>query len=107
MNKTFRFLILATLLLVTSHSAHAQKIIMGEIINVNYRYMTAFSDLSRPYVQSGDIVEIYNDGVFVTYLKVSETSTAISKLIPIKRKGPYKTQIDFKKNKHWISGQKD
>ncbi|MCD4780876.1 MAG: hypothetical protein K8S27_10070 [Candidatus Omnitrophica bacterium] len=97
MKKIFHFLTIITFITLSDHYASAQKVIMGEIINVNYRYLTAFSDLSRPYVQPGDIVEIYSDGMFVTYLKVSETSTAISKLIPIKRKGPYKTQINFKK----------
>ncbi|VAX34869.1 hypothetical protein MNBD_UNCLBAC01-1539 [hydrothermal vent metagenome] len=70
--------------------------ISGEIINVNYKYNIAFTDLSSHYLSVGDIVEVRKGRIFVTYLEVSEASGAISKLISVKGSGKYETKVDFK-----------
>ena len=69
---------------------------IGEIININYEYEIAFTDLSGDYLKQKDIVEIRKDGKFIAYLQVSQSTAAISRLIPIKNHPIYKTDIDFK-----------
>lgn len=73
----------------------AKEEVIGEIININYKYKIAFTDLNNYHLQPGDIVEIYKDNQFLTYLEVSESSSAISKLISLKDKGEYDTGVKF------------
>lgn len=76
--------------------AFAQEKVAGEIININHQYKIAFTDISSDYLRKGDLVEIYADQNFVSYLEVAETSSAISKLIPPTQPGKSKG-IDFSK----------
>lgn len=52
----------------------------GEIINVNYRYKVAFTDLTRQSISQGDYVEVLNQNEVVLQLKVLEASDVLSKL---------------------------
>lgn len=83
-------------LLSSAWYAFAQEKVTGEIINVNHQYKIAFTDISSDYLRKGDLVEIYADGNFVSYLEVSEASGAISKLIPATQPGKSKG-VDFSK----------
>ncbi len=92
-------LILAIFLSISPTIVFSASDISGEIINVNRKYKIAFTDLSNQYLKSGDIVEVRNRGEFVTYLEVSESSGAISKLVAVRVKGKYETKISFKRIK--------
>ncbi len=83
-------------LLSSAWYAFAQEKVTGEIINVNHQYKIAFTDISSDYLHKGDLVEIYADENFVSYLEVSEASSAISKLIPPTQPGKSKG-MDFSK----------
>ncbi len=78
-----------------SGNVFAQEEVYGEIINVNKKYKIAFTDLSSMDLKKGDIVEIYQEGHFITHLEVAETSSAISKLIPSRRKGKFAMRMEF------------
>ncbi|MCA9401970.1 MAG: hypothetical protein KC713_10100, partial [Candidatus Omnitrophica bacterium] len=56
----------------------------SEIINVNDQYKVAFSDLTSPEVQIGDIIVVYVSPEQKTYLEVYETNPIMSKLGPVK-----------------------
>jgi len=85
-------------LLATIYSiAFSQEKIEGEIINVNHQYRIAFTDVSSHYLRVTDIVEVYAEGNFLGYLEVAETSGIISKLIPVRQKVNFKTDINFPK----------
>ncbi|MCA9408476.1 MAG: hypothetical protein KC733_07290 [Candidatus Omnitrophica bacterium] len=75
--------------------AQSRDEISGEIINVNHHYKIAFTDLSSSSLSSGDLVKIIRDGKFITYLEVSEASSAITKLIPVEGRGSFNTNVDF------------
>jgi hypothetical protein len=74
----------------------AQAETVGEIININYDYNIAFTDLTNSNLQKGDIVKILKDKKLITYLEVSDVSSAISKLIPIQKPREYATDVDFR-----------
>ncbi|MBU0469827.1 MAG: hypothetical protein KKD07_04670 [Candidatus Omnitrophica bacterium] len=97
--KSFVFLFTAVFLLIASKASYANDQISGEIININYKYKIAFTDLSNLHLQNRDIVEITKDGNHITYLEVLESSGAISKLVPYKRKREFFTGEDFQKVK--------
>jgi hypothetical protein len=88
--------ILSLFFLGLAWHAFAQEKVTGEIININHQYKIAFTDISSDYLRKGDLVEIYADGNFVSYLEVSEASGAISKLIPPTQPGKSKG-ADFSK----------
>jgi hypothetical protein len=77
--------------------ALAEEAVVGEIININYQYEIAFTDLSDYHLQDGDIVEVRENNQFLTYLEVSSASEAISKLVPVQNEAEYKTNIPFSK----------
>ena len=82
--------------LFVSFKGYAEPMASGEIINVNYKYQIAFTDLSSRYLKVGDTVAVYDKNTLITHLKVSEASGAIAKLVPIRVNGPYQTKINFK-----------
>ncbi len=86
--------ILTALLTCNQKISIAQSQANGEIININYQYKIAFTDLSDFHLDSGDIVEIYDGLNLLTHLKVSETTSVLSKLIAIDN-GQFKTEIPF------------
>ena len=88
--------IFVLILSLFSSWAFAMGNVSGEIININQQYKIAFTDLSSPELRVGDIVEVSDRGQFITYLKVSEASNVISKLVAITQKGEYQTKVDFK-----------
>lgn len=94
LNKYITFIVLC--LLCPAWHAYAQEKVTGEIININHQYKIAFTDIGSEYLRKGDLVEIYTDGKFVSYLEVSEASGAISKLIPPTQQGKSKG-ADFSK----------
>ncbi len=73
------------------------KEINGEIINVNYKYKIAFTDLTDEQLKKGDIVGIYRDRVLVAYMEVIAPGSVISKLSWRERVGRYKNSVDFSK----------
>ncbi len=77
-------------------NGYAQKKVLGEIININYKFRIAFTDLSSFQLSVGEIVEVYQDGKLITDLKVSEVSSAISKLVPQDDQGSSTNYSDFK-----------
>ena len=68
------------------------KISRGEIININYQYKIAFTDLSNYSLSDGDIVEVLENNKAIDYLEVSEASDAISKLSPVQNNKNYSTK---------------
>lgn len=89
------FLILL-LLLNYSPAASAEYPPNGEIININQQYKIAFTDLNNRYLQIGDIVGIYKDGTCIFYLEVLASSSAISKLAPVKQGEFFNRNVDFR-----------
>ena len=78
-------------------SANESQEFIGEIINVNQEYEIAFTDLSSYHLKINDIVGIYRGNEVLTYLQVAESSSAISKLIPVNKDNEkFSTDIDFK-----------
>ena len=75
----------------------AQSKVVGEIINVNQDYRIAFSDLNNSQLNVGEVVEIYKEDKFLTYLEVFESSNVISKLMPIETGTRFKTEVTFDK----------
>jgi hypothetical protein len=91
-----RFFIVCFFLCTFSTGVHAQKIAHGEIINVNHTKAIAFTDLTNSKLSMGDIVEIYNNDHFVTYLQVIETQEALSRLAFVTRDGLNTKESVFK-----------
>lgn len=75
-----------------SKTADAQ----GEIINVNYQYQIAFTDLNNTSLNVNDIVGLYKSGKLVGYLKVVDTTPVISKLVTIKNDPKYPAPKNFR-----------
>ncbi|HBG60452.1 MAG: hypothetical protein A2Y03_04215 [Omnitrophica WOR_2 bacterium GWF2_38_59] len=97
--KFFPLLCVLAFSFIPFNISYANDQVSGEIININYKYKVAFTDLSNLYLQNNDIVEIKKDGNHITYLEVLESSGAISKLGPYKRKREFFTGEDFQKIK--------
>lgn len=60
----------------------AEDKVIGEIINVNYKYKIAFTDLSDKELSVGDTVEVFKNAKSVTYLDVIEVTKVLAKLSP-------------------------
>ena len=75
--------------------ALSEEQIEGKIINVNKKYKIAFTDMSSPHLKVGDIIEVYQNGQVATHLEVSETSSAISKLISPKQTKKFPMRVKF------------
>jgi len=95
MFKKHTYLLLTILIIFSGINIFAQEMPIGEIVNVNYQYKIAFTDLSNLELKEGDIVEIHKEGKLLTYMMVSKTSSAISKLVPIKKRGVFETKIEI------------
>jgi co-chaperonin GroES (HSP10) len=80
--KIFGFLILlvtVSLFLVSPTKAQAQTK-LGEIININYKYKIAFTDLTQSEVQTGDKVAVKNSEGATVYLEAVEVYPVMVKL---------------------------
>lgn len=100
--KKSRFVIIIGFLMCSAvflRSACAQLKAEGEIINVNYDYQVAFTDLLKGQVEAGDVVEVWSDGKFLTYLEVIETSSVLTKMGFVNRKGIQTEEESFKQLK--------
>ncbi len=95
-NFRLHLILLILIFSLFSFQAFAMRNVSGEIININQQYKIAFTDLSNPELHVGDIVEVRDRGKFITYLKVSEVSNVISKLVMVTQKGLYQTKAAFK-----------
>jgi len=73
----------------------AQERMEGEVFNVNAQHRIAFTDISSDSLKKGDIVEIFNNGNFVTYLEVYETSDIMSSLGFVQSKRLKTNESDF------------
>lgn len=91
------YLPLAMILFITIRFGIAAEQLSGEIININYEYQIAFTDLSNTHLYNNDIVEITHNGEHITYLEVLESSEVITKLVPYKKKREFFTGKDFDK----------
>jgi len=92
----FAFCIILVLIFFSPLKPFAKEI-NGEIINVNYKYKIAFTDLTDEQLKKGDIVGIYRDGVLIAYMEVITPGSVISKLSWKERLGKYKNSVDFNK----------
>jgi len=63
-------------------SVFAQKKIKGEIININYKYKIAFTDIGSDSLSVGDIVEVRMRTEHNLSLQVIETTNVLSTLAP-------------------------
>lgn len=72
------FLIFAFLL---TPLVHARSKIRGEIINVNYEYKIAFTDIGSDALSIGDIVEVHMQSGATQFLQVIETTEVLSKIV--------------------------
>ncbi len=52
--------------------------------------------MSADVLDVGDIVEVYAEGRIITFLRVDETTSAISKLAKVVNFPEFETNIDFK-----------
>jgi len=96
--KLTKFLFFALLFLhIVPFKSIAKDEIPGEIININYKYKIAFTDLGNSHLHPGDILKVRKGNAVIGYLEVSESSTAISRLIPIKNHKEYNTEVIFNK----------
>jgi len=78
-----------------SRPAFSDQTITGEIININYDYKVAFTDISQVYLRPGDIVEVVHNGQLTTYLQVLETTSVVSKLGPVANTSLSGLKTDF------------
>jgi hypothetical protein len=74
----------------------AQEQVSGEIINLNYKYRIAFTDLNNYHIQAEDVVAVYRQERLLAYLKVVESSSAVSKLKPLPTTQKYSSPAKFK-----------
>jgi len=86
-----------TCLVLFSSPAYPQNSFTGEVVNINFDLKVVFTDLVLGQIEKGDIVEIYGEMGFITYLETDEVTDAVSKLGMVKRKGLISTEEDFKK----------
>lgn len=75
-----KYYFVCTLVLLFQPLANAQQVIKGEIINVNYEYQIAFTDIGSAYLNPGDIVEVQMMSGGVVPLKVVESTDVLSQL---------------------------
>ena len=94
LHNIFIIFMIAGYIVMAPGTTFSQQNFVGEIINVNYGYEIAFTDLGNRYLKEGDIVKIYQGGEFIGHMTVVSSSSVISKLGSTSTESNY-TQIDF------------
>jgi len=89
-----RILLLVCILSWSSQFCLSDEFSRGEIININYQYLIAFTNLNKDILEVGEILSILEEGQETTIVEVIETSEIMSRLGPI-QDDPGMT--DFKK----------
>ena len=75
-----KYFFICAIILIFQTFAHAQQNIKGEIININYKYQIAFTDIGSAYLTAGDIVEVRMMNGSIISLKVAEATDVLSRL---------------------------
>ncbi len=93
-NRQLKWIFISCIFLLSflpQKSRGSEEPIIGEVINIDTEQAIVFTDLNNFYLDPGDILAVYRDSRIMAYLRVIETTSAISKMKLIDNDIEYRT----------------